>query len=110
MDVARQAIDLGFYISFSGILTFKNAADLREVARMVPIDRCLIETDSPYLAPMPHRGKTNTPAWVPWVAKEVARLKGLSLEETAVATTRNFYNLFAKANLSLSRNSSQVTD
>ncbi|MEY4766194.1 MAG: hypothetical protein RI907_2867, partial [Pseudomonadota bacterium] len=72
MAVARQALDLGFYISLSGILTFKNAADLREVAKFVPLDRCLIETDSPYLAPVPHRGKTNSPAYVSFVGKYLA--------------------------------------
>ncbi len=70
--MARAALDLGFYISFSGILTFRNAADLREVAQFVPLDRMLIETDSPYLAPVPHRGKTNSPALVPWVARQIA--------------------------------------
>ncbi|HIV72187.1 MAG TPA: TatD family hydrolase [Candidatus Aquabacterium excrementipullorum] len=93
--VARAALDLGFYISFSGILTFKNAADLREVARFVPLDRCLIETDSPYLAPVPYRGKTNTPAYVPYVARQIAELKGLSVEEVAEATSRNFETLFS---------------
>jgi TatD DNase family protein len=93
--VARAALDLGFYVSFSGILTFKNAAELRAVAAEVPLDRCLIETDSPYLAPMPHRGKTNTPAWVPLVAQELARIKGLSVETVAKATTENFERLFA---------------
>lgn len=97
-EVARAALDMGFLISFSGILTFKNAAELREVARMVPLDRCLIETDSPFLAPVPHRGKTNTPAYVPLVAAELARQKGLSVEEVAQATTQNFERLF---NLSL---------
>jgi len=96
-QVARAALDLGFYISFSGILTFKNAADLREVARFVPLDRCLIETDSPYLAPVPYRGKTNTPAYVPYVAQQIAELKGLSVEAVADATTRNFETLFAGA-------------
>jgi TatD DNase family protein len=81
--VARAALDLGFYISFSGILTFKNAGDLREVAAFVPLDRLLIETDSPYLAPMPHRGKPNTPAWVPHVAAQVAAVKGLPVAEVA---------------------------
>ena len=94
MDVARAALDLGFYISFSGILTFKNAADLREVARFVPLDRCLIETDSPYLAPMPHRGKTNNPSYVPFVAKQVAELKGCSAELIGEHTSRNFERLF----------------
>jgi len=94
MDVARAALDLGFMVSFSGILTFKNAADLRDVAAFVPLERCLIETDSPYLAPVPYRGKTNNPSYVPWVAKELARIKGLSVEAVAEATSRNFETLF----------------
>jgi TatD DNase family protein len=94
MDVARAALDLGFMISFSGILTFKTATELREVARHVPLDRCLIETDSPYLAPVPFRGKTNTPAYVPYVARQVADLKGVSPEAVAEATSRNFERLF----------------
>jgi len=94
MEVARAALDLGFYISFSGILTFKNAADLREVARFVPLDRCLIETDSPYLAPMPYRGKTNNPSYVPFVARQVAELKGCSAELIGEHTSRNFERLF----------------
>ena len=94
MDVARAALDLGFHISFSGILTFKTAGELREVARFVPLDRCLIETDSPYLAPVPHRGKTNTPAWVPHVAHRIAELKGVSREQVADATRANFEQLF----------------
>lgn len=93
-DVARGALDLGFLISFSGILTFKNAADLRDVARFVPLDRCLIETDSPYLAPVPYRGKTNMPAYVPHVARQIAELKGLPVEAVAEATSRNFERLF----------------
>jgi TatD DNase family protein len=92
--VARAALDLGFYISFSGILTFKNAADLREVARFVPLDRMLIETDSPYLAPMPHRGKTNNPSYVPLVAQQIAEIKQQSLQTIAEATSRNFEQLF----------------
>ena len=92
--VARAALDLGFYISFSGILTFKTAADLREVARFVPLDRTLIETDSPYLAPMPYRGKTNNPSYVPYVAKLIAELKGESLETIAQVTSLNFDQLF----------------
>ncbi len=92
--VAREALDLGFYISFSGILTFKTAAALREVARFVPLDRCLIETDSPYLAPVPYRGKTNTPAYVPFVAAQIAALKGVAVERIAEATSRNFERLF----------------
>jgi TatD DNase family protein len=97
MAVARAALDLGFYISFSGILTFKNANDLREVAAFVPLDRCLIETDSPYLAPVPYRGKTNNPSYVPHVAKQVAELKGLSVEAVAEATSANFERLFPVA-------------
>lgn len=96
--VARAALDLDFYISFSGILTFKNAVELKEVARIVPIDRILIETDSPYLAPVPHRGKTNTPAWVPHVAQQLAELKGLSLEDVAHATYANTLQLFPGMN------------
>ena len=92
--VARAALDLGFYISFSGILTFKTAQALRDVASFVPLDRCLIETDSPYLAPMPYRGKTNSPAYVPFVAQQIAALKGLAVEEIARATTANFERLF----------------
>ena len=94
--VARAALDLGFYISFSGILTFKTAAELRDVARFVPLDRCLIETDSPYLAPVPYRGKTNSPAYVPWVAKQIAELKGVAVEAVAEATTANFERLFPR--------------
>ncbi len=96
-EVAQAALDLGFYISFSGILTFKNAQALREVARRVPLERCLIETDSPYLAPAPHRGQTNTPAWVPLVAQALAQLKELPLEEVAAATSHNFERLFTRA-------------
>lgn len=94
-EVARAALDLGFLISFSGILTFKNAVELKEVAREVPLEHCLIETDSPYLAPVPHRGKTNNPSYVPLVAAELARLKGLTLEAVAEATSRNFERLFS---------------
>ena len=96
LDVAKAALDLGYYISFSGIITFKNAAALREVVSFVPLDRCLIETDAPYLAPAPHRGKENTPAYVPLVAKQVAECKGLSIEAVAEATSRNFDQLFTK--------------
>lgn len=92
--VADAALALGFHISFSGILTFRNAQALRDVARQVPLERCLIETDSPYLAPAPHRGKTNWPAYVPLVAAELARVKGLDLAEVAAATSRNFEQLF----------------
>jgi TatD DNase family protein len=94
-EVARAALDLGFSISFSGILTFRNADELREVARWVPLDRCLIETDSPYLAPVPRRGRINTPAYVPHVAARLAEVKGLGVEEVARATSRNFERLFA---------------
>lgn len=97
MAVARAALDLGFYISFSGILTFKAAADLREVAAYVPLDRCLIETDSPYLAPMPYRGKTNNPSYVPFVAQQLATLKSISVESVAQATSDNFDHLFSHA-------------
>ena len=93
-EVARAALDLGFYISFSGILTFRNAEDLRDVARFVPLDRLLIETDSPYLAPVPYRGKTNQPAYVPFVAKQVADLKQVSQAEIAAVTSANFDRLF----------------
>ena len=92
--VARAALDLGFYISFSGILTFKTAQALRDVASFVPLERCLIETDSPYLAPVPYRGKTNSPAYVPFVAQQIAELKGISVEAVAQATTANFERLF----------------
>ena len=94
--VARAALDLGFYISFSGILTFKTATELREVARFVPLDRCLIETDSPYLAPVPYRGKTNSPAYVPFVARQIAALKGVEVEAVASATSANFERLFSR--------------
>lgn len=93
-EVARAALDMGFHISFSGILTFKNAVELREVAREVPLERCLVETDSPYLAPAPHRGKLNTPALVPLVVAELARIKGLTVEEVARVTGDNATRLF----------------
>lgn len=93
-EVARAALDLGFYISFSGILTFRNAQDLRDVAAFVPLDRLLIETDSPYLAPAPFRGKTNQPAYVPFVAKQVAELKQRSQAEIGDITSANFERLF----------------
>jgi TatD DNase family protein len=93
-ELARAALDLGFYISFSGILTFKTAGDLRDVAAFVPLDRMLIETDSPYLAPMPHRGKTNNPSYVPLVAQQIAQLRGVNVETVAEATSRNFERLF----------------
>jgi len=88
---------MGFYISFSGIVTFKNARQLKEVAQAVPLDRMLIETDSPYLAPVPFRGKTNEPGFVKHVAEEIARLKGVSVEEVGETTSRNFFQLFKDA-------------
>jgi TatD DNase family protein len=94
LAVARAALDLGFHISFSGILTFRNAEDLRDVARFVPLERTLIETDSPYLAPVPFRGKVNQPAYVPHVARQLAALKGLADAEVAAATSANFNRLF----------------
>ena len=93
-EVAQAALDMGFYISFSGIVTFKSAKDLQETCRHVPLDKLLIETDSPYLAPVPHRGKTNEPAWVAQVGEFVAGLKGVSVEELAKRTTSNFYECF----------------
>jgi len=93
-EVARAALDQGFHISFSGIVTFKNAQALKDVARRVPLDRMLIETDSPYLAPVPYRGKTNEPAYVPHVAEEIARLTATSLETVARETSANFFRLF----------------
>ncbi|MGH8703369.1 MAG: TatD family hydrolase [Burkholderiales bacterium] len=93
-EVAQAAIELGFWISFSGIVTFKNAAALREVARQVPLERMLIETDSPYLAPVPYRGKTNEPALVRHVAEAIARLRDVPLEQVASATSANFFKLF----------------
>lgn len=94
--VARAALDMGFYVSFSGIVTFKSAHELHEVARLVPDDRLLIETDSPYLAPVPHRGKTNTPAYVPHVAARLAELRGASVEHVARVSSDNFSRLFTK--------------
>ncbi|HEX6137760.1 MAG TPA: TatD family hydrolase [Casimicrobiaceae bacterium] len=93
-DVAAQALELGFHISFSGIVTFRNASDLKEVARRTPLERMLIETDSPYLAPVPHRGKRNQPAWVRHVAEEIARLREVPLEAIGRATSDNFFRLF----------------
>lgn len=95
-DVARAALDLGFYISFSGIVTFKSAVDLQETAKKVPLDRMLIETDSPYLAPVPFRGKTNEPAYVRHVGEFIATLRGEPLDRIAGVTTENFFNLFNK--------------
>jgi len=97
IDVANEAMDLGFHISFSGIVTFKNAVSLKEVARAIPLERMLLETDSPYLAPVPHRGKTNEPAYVLHVAEEIARLRGIELDVVARTTTDNFFRLFRDA-------------
>lgn len=98
-DVAMQAIELGFYISFSGIVTFKNAEALKAVAQKVPLDRILVETDSPYLAPIPFRRKVNQPAYVKHVAEEIARLREVSLDVITEASTRNFFSLFKRASL-----------
>ena len=92
--VAQAAMDMNFYISFSGIVTFKNAHSIREVAAYVPLDRMLIETDSPFLAPVPFRGKTNQPGFVKYVAEEIARVKAVDVEEVAKSTTQNFFRLF----------------
>lgn len=93
-EVARAALERGFYISFSGIVTFKTAQDLRDIAAWVPLDRLLIETDSPYLAPVPHRGKTNNPSFVPLVAQQIAQVRGCSVEEVGRASSDNFLRLF----------------
>ena len=97
LAVAEAAMEMGFYISFSGIVTFKNAVALREVAAAVPLERMLIETDSPYLAPVPHRGRTNQPGYVMHVAEEIARIKVLSAEEVGEITSQNFFRLFTSA-------------
>ncbi len=96
-EVARQAMDLNFHISFSGIVTFKNAQALKEVAQKMPIERMLVETDSPYLAPVPYRGKPNQPAYVKYVAEHIAELRNVSVEEIGERTTDNFFNLFSTA-------------
>jgi len=96
-EIAKQALDLNFYLSFSGIVTFNSAKALKEVARQVPADRYLVETDAPYLAPVPNRGKPNQPAWVRYVAEHVAELRGETLESVAATTTDNFYTLFRQA-------------
>lgn len=96
-DVAQKAIEMNFYISLSGIVTFKNAVALKDVAKRIPLDRMLIETDSPYLAPVPHRGKMNQPAYVRHVAEEIAKLRDISVDDVAFATTNNFFNLFKAA-------------
>ena len=93
-EMAEAAMGMGFHISFSGIVTFKNAKTLKEVARRVPLENMLVETDAPYLAPMPYRGKTNQPGYVRHVAAEIARLKGVTLEQVAQKTTNNYYQLF----------------
>ena len=98
-NLARTALDLGGYISFSGIITFKNAEDIREVAKFVPADRYLVETDAPYLAPIPHRGASNEPSFVRHTAEKLAEVRGLSLEELGGQTTANFARLFAKTGL-----------
>jgi len=95
--VAKEALDIGFYISFSGIVTFKSAKSVQEVAMKAPLDRILVETDAPYLAPVPHRGKTNEPAFVRHTAEYVAEARGISLGELAEATTNNFFKLFSHA-------------
>lgn len=97
LEVAQAAIEMGFYISFSGIVTFKNAGKLKEVARQIPLERMLIETDAPYLAPVPFRGKLNQPSYVKYVAEEIASLRGIPIEEIAQATTDNFHRLFKTA-------------
>ena len=98
-DLARTALDLGGYISFSGIITFKNAEEIREVAKFVPADRYLVETDAPYLAPIPHRGESNEPSFVRHTAEKVAEVRGISLEQLGAETTANFARLFAKTGL-----------
>ena len=100
LPVALAAIEMGFYISFSGIVTFKNALQLKEVAKTIPLNKMLVETDSPYLAPIPFRGKTNQPAYVKYVAQEIANLRGISLETVMQATTDNFFKLFKHAKAS----------
>jgi TatD DNase family protein len=93
-EVAKAAMEMGFFISFSGIVTFKSAKDLQETCKQVPLDRMLIETDSPYLAPIPYRGKTNEPAWVAKVGEFIAELKGVHIEQLANQTSINFYDCF----------------
>lgn len=96
-EIARSALDLGFYLSFSGIVTFKNATIVKDVASRCPLDRLLVETDAPYLAPVPYRGKPNEPAYVRYVAEEIARLRGLPADEVIAASTDNFFTLFSHA-------------
>ncbi len=95
--LARTALELGLYVSFSGILTFKAAEGVREAARLTPLDRLLVETDAPFLAPVPNRGKTNEPGFVPHTAAKLAEVKGVTADEIATITTDNFYRLFTKA-------------
>lgn len=95
-QMAEEALALGFYVSFSGIVTFKNAEEIREVARRVPLDRLLIETDAPYLTPVPYRGKPNKPEFVRWVAEKIAELKGIDYAEVVEKTTQNYYQLFQR--------------
>jgi TatD DNase family protein len=94
LEIANAAIDMGFYISFSGIVTFKNATQIKEVAAAIPLEKILIETDSPYLAPVPYRGKLNQPAYVKYVAEEIGKLRNLSAEEVGIQTSNNFNRLF----------------
>jgi len=96
-EMAQQALDMGFYISFSGIVTFNNAADLRDVAKKIPLDRMLIETDSPYLAPAPYRGKPNQPKYLYRVAEIIAELRSMDVAELAQITSSNFFDLFTAA-------------
>ncbi len=98
-DLARRALALGGHVSFSGIITFKNAEEIRTVAAFVPADRILVETDAPYLAPVPHRGAANEPSFVRFTAQELAKIRNVSLEEIAETTTRNFSRLFSKTGL-----------
>ena len=96
-ELSKKALDLGMYISIAGIVTFKNALELQEIVKFLPLESLLVETDSPYLAPMPHRGKTNQPAFTKHVVEFIAELKGLSAEEVARQTTENFFKIFKKA-------------
>ena len=100
MDLAQRALALGGYISFSGIVTFKNAQEIQDVARMVPADRYLVETDAPYLAPIPHRGQPNEPSFVRHTAEKVSEIRGISLEQVGAETTANFARLFSKTGIS----------
>ena len=99
-EFATKMLDLGMYISISGIVTFKNAAELQEATKFIPLGRMLVETDSPYLAPVPKRGKTNEPSYIKYIAEFIAQLKGIDVEEVAEQTSNNFFNLFSKAQIS----------